>query len=68
MSKVLLDRKYAIYTCEVLRSHIKFSGPFNKKLDMTKKLNSLTAAFSGFSNMSNSFTPLISSSNDSLKI
>ena len=35
---------------------------------MTKKLNSLTAAFSGSivnTNMSNSFTPLISSSNDS---
>ena len=75
-SKVLLDRKYAIPVTSAssdrpIKHAAILSFPknsFNKKLNMTNKLNSLTAAFSGSiinTNMSNSFTSLISSSDDS---
>ena len=75
-SKVLLDRKYAIpVTSENSERPIKHAAilsfpksSFNKNLNITNKLNSLTSAFSGSiinTNMSNKFTPLISSSSDS---
>ena len=75
-TKVLLDRKFAIpVTSAVSDRPIKHAAilsfpknSFNKNLNMTNKLNSLTSAFSGSirnTNMSNSFTTLISSSNDS---
>ena len=75
-SKVLLDRKYAIpVTSANSERPIKHAAilsfpksSFNKNLNITNKLNSLTSAFSGSiinTNMSNKFTPLISSSSDS---
>ena len=75
-SKILLDRKYAIpVTSAVSDRPIKHAAilsfpksSFNKNFNITNKLNSLTSAFSGSilnTNMSNSFTPLISSSDDS---
>ena len=74
--KVLLDRKYAIPVTSAnsdrpIKHAAILSFPqtaFNKKLDITNKLNSVTSAFSGTilnTNMGNKFTPLISSSNDS---
>ena len=75
-SKVLLDRKYAIPVTSAnsdrpIKHAAILSFPknsFNKSMDITSKLNSLTSAFSGYiinTNMSNKFTTLISSSNDS---
>ena len=75
-SKVLLDRKYAIpVTSANSERPIKHAAilsfpksSFNKNLNITNKLNSLTSAFSGSiinTNMSNKFTPLVSSSSDS---
>ena len=75
-SKVLLDRKYAIPATSAnserpIKHAAILSFPkssFNKNLNITNKLNSLTSAFSGSiinTNMSNKFTPLISSSSDS---
>ncbi len=75
-SKVLLDRKYAIpVTSATSDRPIKHAAilsfpkkSFNKNLNITNKLNSLTSAFSGSienTNMSNKFTSLISSSDDS---
>jgi ABC-type uncharacterized transport system involved in gliding motility auxiliary subunit len=72
----LLDRKYAIpVTSSSSDRPIKHAAilsfpqtAFNKKLDITNKLNSVTSAFSGTilnTHMGNKFTPLISSSNDS---
>ena len=67
-SKVLLDRKYAIpVTSANSERPIKHAAilsfpksSFNKNLNITNKLNSLTSAFSGSiinTNMSNKFTP-----------
>ena len=75
-SKVLLDRKYAIPVTSAnsdrpIKHAAILSFPknsFNKNLNITNKLNSLTSAFSGSiinTNMSNKFTALISSSSDS---
>ena len=75
-SKVLLDRKYAIpVTSATSDRPIKHAAilsfpkkSFNKNLNITNKLNSLTSAFSGSienTNMSNKFTSLIASSDDS---
>ena len=75
-SKILLDRKYAIpVTSATSDRPIKHAAilsfpkkSFNKNLNITNKLNSLTSAFSGSienTNMSNKFTSLISSSDDS---
>lgn len=75
-SKVLLDRKYAIPVTSAnsdrpIKHAAILSFPknsFNKNLNITNKLNSLTSAFSGSivnTNMSNSFTPLILSSEES---
>ena len=75
-TKVLLDRKYAIPVTSAnsdrpIKHAAILSFPresFNKNLNITNKLNSLTSAFAGSivnTNMSNSFTPLISSSEDS---
>ena len=75
-SKVLLDRKFAIpVTSAASDRPIKHAAilsfpkkSFNKNLNITSKLNSLTSAFSGSienTNMSNKFTSLISSSSDS---
>jgi ABC-type uncharacterized transport system involved in gliding motility auxiliary subunit len=75
-TKVLLDRKYAIPVTSAnsdrpIKHAAILSFPresFNINLNITNKLNSLTSAFAGSivnTNMSNSFTPLISSSEDS---
>ena len=75
-SKVLLDRKYAIpVTSATSDRPIKHAAilsfpknSFNKNLNITNKLSSLTSAFSGSienTNMSNKFTTLIASSDDS---
>jgi ABC-type uncharacterized transport system involved in gliding motility auxiliary subunit len=75
-AKVLLDRKYAIPVTSAnsdrpIKHAAILSFPkaaFNQNINITNKLNSVTSAFSGTivnTNMSNKFTPLITSSDDS---
>ena len=75
-TKVLLDRKYAIpVTSANSEKPIKHAAilsfpkaSFNKSINITNKLNSVTSAFSGTvvnTNMSNKFIPLITASDDS---
>ena len=75
-TKVLLDRKYAIPVTSAnsdrpIKHAAILSFPkasFNQNINITNKLNSVTSSFSGTivnTNMSNKFTPLITSSDDS---
>ena len=75
-AKVLLDRKYAIPVTSAnserpIRHAAILSFPkkaFSQDYNITKKLNSVTSAFSGIienTNTENKFVPLISSSDDS---